>query len=248
MVTLASGTRRWIAGLLAATASLFFMCTNASASSLAGYASAGGYQYVELGAFPQTFEYGLEPILWRVLSAEDGKAYLLSEYVLENRRLDNDDVAYERSGGDFTSTEIFQYLNGEFLSHFTANELAMLQTSESGALFTLLSSDDLKNKAYGFTGDTQRQGYSTAYAVQNGLFQYQNGSSPYWTRSQSASHAYAAICTKAGGNLGYIRVVVQNEGFRPACTLALDRVQITGGSGTQDDPYQIRLLGGTGDE
>jgi len=213
-----------------------------------GYASAGGYQYVELGTFPQTLECGQEPILWRVLSAGDGTAYLLSEYVLENHRLDNDDVAYELSGGDFTATEIYQYLNGEFLSHFTGEELAMLKASESGAFFTLLSSDDLKNKAYGFTGDTQRKGYPTAYAVQNGLFQYQNGSSPYWTRSQSASHAYAAICTKTDGNLGYIRVVVQNEGLRPACTLALDRVQITGGSGTQEDPYQIQVSGGTGDE
>ena len=248
MATLASGIRRWIAGLLAAAACLLFLYASASASSLAGYESAGGYQYVELGTFPQTLEYGQEPILWRVLSAGDGKAYLLSEYVLENRRLDNDDVAYELSGGDFASTEIFQYLSGEFLSHFTDEELAMLRASESGALFTLLSLDDLKNKAYGFLGDAQRQGYPTAYAVQNGLFQYQNGSSPYWTCSQSASHAYAAICTKTGGNLGYIRVVVQNEGLRPACTLALDLVQITGGSGTQDDPYQIRVSGGTGDE
>lgn len=246
MTTLASGTRRLAMGLLAAV-SLFLICQGASASALAGYSAASGYQYIEMGTFPQTLEYGLEPILWRVLAVEDGAAYLLSEYVLENRRLDDDDVAYERNGGDFARTELYRYLNGAFLSHFTAEELALIQPV-GGGLFTLAASEDLKNKAYGFTGNAARQGMPTPYAVQNGLFQYQNGTSPYWTRSQSASHAYAAICTKVEGSLGYIRVLVRNEGLRPACYLRLEELTVTGGSGTPQDPYQIGVLGGFGNE
>ncbi len=247
MTTLASGTRRRAAGLLAVV-SLFLLCAGASASSLTGYSDAGGYQYLEMGTFPQTLEYGLEPILWRVLCVEGGAAYLLSEYVLENRRLDSDDVAYELSGGDFTQTELYGYLNGAFLAHFTAEELSLIQAFDGDGLFTLPTSGDLKNKAYGFISDTARQGIPTPYAVQNGLFQYQNDSSPYWTRTQSTSHAYAAICTKAKGGLGYIRVVVRNEGCRPACYLRLDILEITGGSGTLRDPYQIGVSGGFGDE
>lgn len=247
MTTLASGTRRLAMGLLAAV-SLFFICPGASASALTGYSAASGYQYLEMGTFPQTLEYGLEPILWRVLAAEGGEAYLLSEYVLENRRLDDDDVAYERNGGDFARTELYRYLNGAFLSHFTAEELALIQPDQNGGLFTLAASEDLKNKAYGFTGNAARQGTPTPYAVQNGLFQYQNGTSPYWTRSQSVSHAYAAICTKVEGSLGYIRVLVRNEGLRPACYLQLEELTVTGGSGTLQDPYQIGVLGGFGNE
>ena len=247
MTTLASGTRRRAAGLLAAV-SLFLICAGASASDLAGYSSAGGYQYLEMGTFPQTLEHGLEPILWRVLAVEDGAVYLLSEYVLENRRLDDDDVAYERNGGDFSQTELYKYLNAEFLAHFTAEELSLIQPIDGDGLFTLAASEDLKNKAYGFTGDTARQGTPTPYAVQNGLFQYQNGTSPYWTRSQSVSHAYAAICTKVQGSLGYIRVLVRNEGLRPACYLRLEGLEITGGGGTLQDPYQIGILGGFGNE
>lgn len=245
MATRASGIRRRCAGLIAALGILFFMPENALSAELAGYGSAAGYQYLEMGSFPQTLEGASEPILWRVLAVENGSAYLLSEYVLENRRLHNDDLAYELSGGDFAQTEIFAYLNGAFLEHFTAGELALITVDGAPGLFTLLTSDDLKNKAYGFTGDAARRGLPTPYAVQNGLFQYGNGSSPYWTRSQSASRAYAAICTKESGSLGYIRVVVQNEGCRPACYLRLDLLAITGGSGTLSDPYQIELFGGT---
>ncbi len=244
MAMLASGTRRWSAGLLAALSILFFMPANALSASLSGY-SASGYQYVELGTFPQTLENGREPILWRVLAVEDGAAYLVSEYVLFHSRLHNDDTAYELSGGDFTQTELYAYLNGAFLDHFTVRELALITFEGVSGPFTLLTIEDLKNKAYGFTGDTARRGIPTPYAVQNGLFQYSNGSSPYWTRTQSSSRAYAAICTKESGSLGYIRVVVQNEGCRPACYLRLDLLEITGGSGTLSDPYQIDLLGGT---
>ncbi len=245
MVAHAPGIKRRIACLLAAAVSIFGCWASASAAELTGYSAKNGYQYVELGSFPQTIEAGQEGIVWRVLSVEDGSAYLLSEYVLHNARLHHDDVAYELAGGAFSSTELYAYLNAEFLSHFTAEEISMLQAVDGG-LFTLLPSEDLKNKSYGFTGDRQRRGYATPQALQNGLFQYRNGSSPYWTRSQSASHAYAAICTKAEGNLGYIRVVVQNEGCRPACYLKLDSVTITGGNGTLQDPYQIGLLGGFG--
>jgi len=241
----ASGAKRMIAGLLIVLCILFLMHANASAATLSGYSGANGYQYLEMGTFPQTLEGGREPILWRVLAVEDGAAYLLSEYVLVNHRLDNDDTAYELSGGDFTKTEIFAYLNGEFLTHFTAQEQALISIDGAPGLFTLLSLDELKNKSYGFTGDTSRRGYPTPYAVNNGLFQYSNGSSPYWTRTQSTSHAYAAICTKEAGSLGYIRVEVRNEGLRPACYLRLDLLDITGGSGIMTDPYQINLLGGT---
>lgn len=223
---------------------LFCVAPAAARAALRGYSAAAGYQYLELGTFPQTLENGREPIVWRVLSADADTVLLLSEYVLQNRRVHFDDVAYERSGGDFAQTELYAYLNGEFMRNFTDGERSMLQTGEDGALVTLLTRDDLNNKAYGFTGDRARRGLPTAYALHNGLFQYTNGSSPYWTRTQSETRAYGAVCTKENGNLGYIRVVVQNEGCRPCVRLDARLIGINGGSGTLDDPFRVSALEG----
>lgn len=217
-------------------------CAMAENSVLHGYTKGYGWQYIELGEYPQTLEGGLEPILWRVLSVENGKAYLLSEYVLLNHRIDPDDAAYVLSGGDFTKTEMYAFLNGVFLVSFSKEELSGLVDDPVLGRVTLLSADDLRSDAYGFTGDAARVAYATPYAVQNGLYQYgllHGNTSPYWTRNQHVTATYGAICTKAGGNLGYIRVVVQNEGCRPACTLVLEGIKIERGSGTKADPLQL---------
>ena len=238
--------------------------------NLRGYDAQEGYQYVSLGHFPQTEQGEIQPILWRVLSVEEGQAYLLSEYILFNNRIHPDDVAYTAFGGAFNRTEMFALLNGPFErivisgeeearlrertyygyayeaetsfleQAFTPEEAACLVTDEALGTVFLPSADDLKNPAYGFGSDEQRQAYGTPYAIeQYGLFRYMNGSSPYWTRSQSQSYDYAARCTKEEGNLGYIRCVVMNEGCRPAVRLALDRIEAFGGSGTPEDPYTL---------
>ena len=105
---------------------MFFFTAYAQGSKLRGYSPDAGWQYVELGTFPQSLEGGLEPILWRVLSVEGDKAYLVSEYVLANRRIHPDDVAYMLSGGAFEQTEMFAYLNGSFLESFSPAELSLL--------------------------------------------------------------------------------------------------------------------------
>ena len=225
------------------TAYLCFCATGALATdaALRGYQAGQGWQYVTLGTYPQTLEGGLEPIVWRVLRVSQNTAYLVSEYVLCHRRLEPDDAAYVLSGGDFEQTEMYAYLNGAFLQSFRADELALL-TETDGALVTLLTADDLRNRVYGFGTDATRAAYGTPYALNHGLYQYpmeKGNTSPYWTRTQNGTNTYAAICTKADGNLGWIRVVVQNEGCRPACTVALDQVSIASGDGTMKYPYQL---------
>ena len=209
-----------------------------------GYSPENGWQYLELGVCAQTLEGGLEPIVWRVLSVTDQQAYLVSEYVLSNRRIHPDDQEYALSEGDFSSTELYAYLNGAFLNCFSAEEQAALATDSTGGRVTLLSVDDLRNAAFGFLTNASRMAYGTPYAVQNGLFQYgiaHGYSSPYWTRTHSIKTRFGAYCTKAAGNLGYIRVVVQNEGCRPVCTLMLDKVSLEGGDGTLEQPFRLNL-------
>lgn len=237
--------------------------------SLRGYDQDAGYQYISLGRFPQEADGSEKPILWRVLSVEENQAYLLSEYVLFNSQIHSDYEEYVRFGGIFNQTDIFLLLNGPFegkpvsleeqqelrladqfgYAHiaktcfkdqaFTAQEQSMLIEDDALGMVFFVDAEDLKNKAFGFGAMKQRRAVGTAYALANGLFQYKNETSPYWTRSPSTTRTDAARCTKIDGDLGYIRCVVMNEGCRPAVRLILAGLEPVGGSGTMEDPYRF---------
>ena len=191
------------------------------------------------------------PILWRVVTVEDGRGYLLSEYVLEARRIHgaykefaNKPANKTKPGfdGDYSQTEMALYLNGEFMQNFTEGELALIAPDAEMGCFFLLSADDLKNKDYGFVSNESRKAWGTDYAKENGLFVYRvaRGShSPYWTRTQSTSNVKAARCTKSQGELGYMTVDREDEGMRPACWLRLEQIRIDSGSGTMEDPFTL---------
>ena len=74
--TAALALRRLPALLLAAL--LLMMGAAAGEDALRGYTKEDGYVYLHLGQYPQTADGGVEPILWRVLTVDDEKAYLIS--------------------------------------------------------------------------------------------------------------------------------------------------------------------------
>lgn len=232
--------------------------TGNEAPALRGWDKKAGYVYLTLGTFPQTKEGERLPILWRVLTVEDGsqpgsgKALLLSEYVLEARRIHGDYKEFANKpthktkpgfDGDFAKTEMAQYLNGAFASeNFSEGERWALGEDEIYGLFFLLSSDDLKNKAYGFINNESRKAWGTEYAKENGLFVYRavRGShSPYWAYTQSTSNKQGARCIKSQGEIGYINVTTPDEGMRPACYLDMAKVEILSGTGTKEDPFVL---------
>lgn len=220
-----------------------FALACAEDSALRGYSKKEGYVYLTMGEYPQTKEGDIQPILWRVLSADDEKAYLVSEYILLAHRIHHDDDEWIAFNADLKQTEIWDYMNNDFLPNsFTEEEQSLIiDDPELGRMF-LLSRDDLKNKDLGFGTNKSRKAWGTEYALANGLFKYstKHGKhSCYWTRTQSSTAKYGALCTKAEGNLGYIRVVVADEGCRPACYLDVNSLVITGGAGTMDDPFTI---------
>ena len=63
--------------------------------SLRGYSREEGYVYLQLGKYPQTAEGEELPILWRVLTADEEKAYLLSEYILFARPMHTTGRSFE---------------------------------------------------------------------------------------------------------------------------------------------------------
>ncbi|MBQ7850587.1 MAG: hypothetical protein IJ343_12740 [Clostridia bacterium] len=243
---------RKLTRMLALLLALALLVPSALAEELRGYDKKQGYVYLTLGTFPQTAEGEVAPILWRVLQVKDGRAYILSEYVLEARRIHGDYNEYANKptakknpgfDGDFTQTEMAQYLNGEFTKNFTAAEMALLSPDETLGMFTLLSSDELKDKNLGFSKDNDRKAWGTAYATSNGLFVYgssRGNHSPYWSRTQSTSNRQGARCIKSKGELGYINVITLDEGMRPACWLDMTKVVIASGEGTKENPYTLQ--------
>ena len=225
------------------------LCARAEEPALRGYDKELGYQYVTFGQYPQTAEGGVLPILWRVLTVDAEKAYLCSEYILFAREMHESLTEYAKIGKDFGQTELSAYLNREFSKDaFTEEELSMLMPFETYGKVFLLDSADLKNKDIGMGEKTKLKvssglrAWGTEYAVANGLFVYMSrhgGHSPYWVRNQSTTDKRHGRCTKQEGVLGHIESGRDNEGVRPAVYLLLDKISVSGGSGTMEDPLQI---------
>ena len=280
--------RRLTALLLAAL--LLMMSAAAGESALRGYTKEDGYVYLRLGQYPQTADGGIEPILWRVLTTDDEKAYLLSEYILSARALHTSRKEYEQFGGDFAQTELCRYLNTTFAEEaFTEADMSMLLECEDFGKVFLITRDEMKDKKIGLSttaeGSTNPKkieanpgvrAWGTEWAIKNNgypeseypdpkakirnatdtanitvaekrlyVFMAKYGAcSPWWGRSPAKSHADQAVCTKDGGQIGRIEVGRDNEGVRPALYLAQGSYEITGGSGTKDDPFEIAPVGG----
>ena len=222
---------------------LLVLCLCSNTIAIEGYDAQKGYQYVSFGRYPQTADGGVEPILWRVLAVTDDYVYLLSEYVLFNHRVHEDYKEYEQFKGEFKRTEIFEILNGVFINEaFDTFEITYIVQDDALGRVFLVSADDLANKSYGFKNNKARQAFGTPYAIANGLFVYRNTpearkTSPYWTRTRSEKLLSGVRCTKAAGNVGYIRCVVMNEGIRPA--VRLSRSVVLEGTGMIGEPYHV---------
>ena len=173
------------AAVLAALALSLALGAGSGEAALRGYSKADGYVYVQLGQYPQTADGGVLPILWRVLSVEDGRAFLLSEYILFARTMHTSLKEYrDVIRGDFAQTELCQYLNTEFTEQaFSEAETDMLVPCENFGKVFLLSRDEMKMKQYGLgvtnpgttslkkiTSDPGVRAWGTEWAIRNNGF------------------------------------------------------------------------------
>ncbi len=214
-----------------------------SAPALRSWTKKEGYVYVHLGEYPQTKEGGVEPLLWRVLTVDEERAYLCSEYILFAMPMHVNYTEYKKIGKDFGNTELCAYLNGQFSEDaFKHGELALMMEFETYGKVFLLDSEDLKNTKIGMGRGENLKAWGTDYAKANGLYVFQRkygAHSPYWTRNQATTDTRHARCTKDGGQIGHIVSNRENEGVRPAIYLDMSLVQIAGGTGTMEDPFTL---------
>lgn len=118
---------------------------------LRGYDPEAGYVYVALGQYPQTAEAEVRPILWRVLSADPDRIYLLSEYILFAHCIHGNLKQYrDEFRGDFGQTDLCAYLNSTFAEEaFPGGETGMLLPFEGIGIVFIPSEEDLLNTDYG---------------------------------------------------------------------------------------------------
>lgn len=153
-----SRLRHGVKLLLILAAALILPVSALAEDGLRGYTKEDGYVYLHLGQYKQTADGGVLPILWRVLTTDEEKAYLLSEYILFARALHNNRKEYEKFKGDFAQTELCQYLNTTFAEEaFTEEELSMLLPCENYGKVFLITREDMKNRDIGLGAWTSKK-------------------------------------------------------------------------------------------
>ncbi len=188
-----------------------------------------------------------EPITWRVLDVQAGKAFLMANLVL-----DSQDYHYSTStrtiGGstvysnNYKESHIRSWLNDNFYNTaFNTEEKARIQTttvdnSEASAGYNpnqyasantsdkvfLLSYAEATKSTYGLSFKTSRQLGPSAYAKAQGVYTYTNGFNWWWLRSPSGNGGLNA--RDVGGD-GYVHdydyVYRTDRGVVPALWISL---------------------------
>ena len=250
--------RKLLILLLAVLAAIPFSGHSEGTEMLRGYSKEAKYQYVLLGQYPYTEEGDIEPVLWRVLDVRDGRMLLLTEYVIDTSQIifEDDPKIIESHSyphiNSFTESDLLPELNTTYMDRLFGDDPirdAMIPEGELGKLF-ILSQEQFLNTDYGFTnsgGGTHydRQAVGTPYAVkQRGLYvDSSNRKSTYWVSTPRGKDGYKMLLVGYDGHISagaYTRV---NVGLRLSVRLDLASVGVTGGTGTQDDPFTLAYIG-----
>ena len=227
-------------------------------AEIRGYEKDQGYVYLQLGEYPYESDGAVQPVLWRVLDVQDNQALLLTEYII-----DTDQVIFEtdqkvikkhsyRRIKSFEESDLFPKLSGEYLDRLLGEDplRGALVQQENGAYIFLLTDEEFMNPEYGFAHARwaewprrirSHEAQGTPYAVkQRGLYKdRKNGMSPYWVNAIKNEKDYKLQIVGYNGHLSYGAYTRVNIGLRLSLELDLNKVQITGGEGTEQAPYTL---------
>ncbi len=134
-------------------------------------------EYIKFGHYPQTENGGVRPILWRVLDRTEDGILLISEWILDSHKYQEDGQPVE-----WNDCTLRSWLNDDFLSiAFDLEEQKKLQALPHIGERTLddkvslLTVEELKTyeNILGITVyDKRRRACATPYGKSNGLFEY----------------------------------------------------------------------------
>jgi poly-gamma-glutamate synthesis protein (capsule biosynthesis protein) len=240
--------------LLAALTVVLLLCALAQAASAPrGYVKGQGYEYISMGSYPQGKGGEVAPLVWCVLDVTDGRALLMTRYVIDAQQaiFESDEAAIKartyRRIASFAESDLCAWMNDIMLPEILGDTGlgAALVAGEFGRLYPL-SDEQFLTPGYGFSmarygsGPT-RLGKVTPYAAARGVYHDRLGNAPYWVAAIKDPAGYKMQIVGYNGHLSYGAYTRVNIGVRPALLLDLTLCDITGGTGTQDDPYQVAL-------
>lgn len=202
---------------------------------------------VRFGKYPQGENGEVEPLVWRVLAVEPGRALLITEKLIDVKKYNRS--SYQSSIGEvrWVSCTLRKWLNKEgkigFIgSAFSEKERLQIDLTHNNnpdnPKYGTVGGGDTEDKVFllsidearkYFQNDADRMAIVTPYAVKKGAFTYgkaklQNGEQTgwWWLRSPGGDGDYAAFVIVAGGvsESGY-NVDDTSVSVRPALWLNL---------------------------
>ena len=169
--------------------------------------------HVYFGSYPQPADGTAQPIEWRVLDIRDGKALMISEYLLDAHK-------YDSQSNEWENNELRAWLNDEFLNNaFAPEEREMLNGIEGDKVSLLTLTESRKY----FSDNDDRIGITTAYARKNGA-DYSEGDNSgwWWLRSRGMHGSHASVVLESGRVYDYGNVIGYNDGcVRPVILASL---------------------------
>ena len=167
-----------------------------------------------------------EPIEWRVLAAENGKALIISQYALNCKKYNKsyEDTSWEKC-------TLRKWLNNDFLnSAFNPTEQDLIQlsivTADNNPEYSTNQGNDTEDKVFllsvkelekYFKNDEDRKCTPTKLAINNGAYMNDNGQCWWWLRSLGVN-SYEASSVITNGSVDFVGndVDSNNDSVRPA--------------------------------
>lgn len=151
------------------------------ACGLRGWDPDAGYQYVIMGYYPYEADGTEAPVLWQVLSIEDGKALLYTTNIIDaHQPVEVTGKQAEKHDypeiSDYGDTDLNRWLNEVMIDKLLGDEpvLAAVTEEQYGRLYPL-TDFELMTEKYGFTNQRfyevrSRWAYATPYALSVKLY------------------------------------------------------------------------------
>ena len=247
---------------MGAVLALFLLLLLPAQAEIQGYVKGQGYNYVYFGQYPYDRDGTVQPVLWRVLAVQDNKALMLTEYLIDTDQVIfvTDEKIIEnhsyRRIEKFEESDLFPKLSTEYVDRLLGDDPIRnaLVAQPNGAILFMLNDEDYVNTDYGFEKSRwaewparikSHEAQGTPYAVkQRGLYvAYQNDMSPYWVATVKSPTDYKLQIVGFNGHLSYGAYTRVNIGLRLAVQLDLNQIEISGGQGSKQSPYQVRYTG-----
>ncbi len=185
---------------------------------------------ITFGSWPQTSD-SPQPLEWRVLAVEDGRALVISEMLLAAKPYND-----THQGITWENCSLREWLNGEFLeTAFSGEERARIaetvNSNPNNSTFFWVSGGrkttdrvfclSAKEAKDYFTNDSDRQACFTPYAMPSaGMVPDDERCADWWLRSPGGLSDHAAAVSYDGHIIGLgVTIGCAGNGVRPAMWL-----------------------------